>query len=260
MASFFRRVFWARSRRKFWRLEEKFCPVQRPRSAGKLFSIHSNMTLSFVQMQTFGIPDGYCVRKCCKINQTNKQTTPLRSDAEFTPPPCLVPLSPFVFSFLYNFEMLDWTPHLSCLLLLSTLPSKRRWGGGGGGGIIQKIHFIPAQCCVLSSLAIFKQGTVWSYSREGVVGWWWWWGSLLCNCYLQTQSSAERTFACESRRRIPLIPPPPMCHRQWIGLNWKRGAMTPAPSCSRGATSSPTLPPSDSWKTAPAPRAPGSGP
>lgn len=30
-----------------------------------------------------------------------------------------------------------------------------------------KIHFIPAQCCVLSSLAIFKQGTVWSYSREG---------------------------------------------------------------------------------------------
>lgn len=62
--------------------------------------------------------------------------------------------------------------------------------------------------CSLSSLAIFKQGTVWSSSREGVVGWWWWWGSLLCNCYLQTQSSAERTFACESRRRIPLISPP----------------------------------------------------
>lgn len=33
----------------------------------------------------------------------------------------------------------------------------------------KKIHFVPAQCCVLLSLAIFKQGTVWSYSREGVV-------------------------------------------------------------------------------------------
>lgn len=161
--------------------------------------------------------------------------------------------------------MLAWTPHLSRLLLLSMLPSERRWaggGGGGGGGIIQKNASHPSSVlCSLSSLAIFKQGTVWSSSREGVVGWWWWWGSLLCNCYLQTQSSAERTFACESRRRIPLISPPhvsPSVDRAQLET-WRDDASSILqPWCHQRSVS--LSPPSDSWKTAPAPPAPGSGP
>lgn len=103
--------------------------------------------------------------------------------------------------------------------------------------------FISSQLSLvfLSSLAIFKQGTVWSYSREGG-GCCGGGGDPCCAIVICKHSQVLRGPLHVKAGAEFLSFPPLMCHRQWIGLNWKRGAMTPAPSCSRGATSAPSPP------------------
>lgn len=133
---------------KFWRREEKFCPVRRRRCAGKLSSIHSAEAGRWCTCRLWGFLIAIVSVNAAKpAKQTNKQPDKHREPAPFSRQHLwVVVLSSYMFLFRNNFEMLEWKRLLSRLLLPSTLPSQGG-GGGGGGGIIQT--FCPSQLTVV---------------------------------------------------------------------------------------------------------------